>query len=252
MLGLLLSALWYIAILLLLIACIALIRPIPRLRLPNRRRAAGIIAVCLAIILVVANTAPAATTVTAPTTKLDDFAPTYHYTETHSKLVDATPERVFAAMKEVTADEIALFRAFVNIRRFGQPGPESILNPSASTPILDVATRTTFLLLAEAPPRELVVGTIVAAPPGTKRTKLTPDLYRALNAPGFVKATMHFLIEPSEGGSRLTTETRVYGTDAHAIRRFTPYWRTIYPGSWILRITWLNAIAQRAQRAAGL
>ncbi len=76
---------------------------------------------------------------------------------------------------------------------------------------------------------------------------MTPDLYRSLSAPGFVKATMNFRIEPDGSGSRVTTETRVHGTDTNAILRFTPYWRTILPGSWILRVTWLDAIRRRAE-----
>jgi hypothetical protein len=58
---------------------------------------------------------------------------------------------------------------------------------------------------------------------------------------------MNFRVQPEGAGSRLTTETRVIGTDAAAIRPFTPYWRTILPGSWILRVTWLKAIADRAE-----
>jgi hypothetical protein len=69
----------------------------------------------------------------------------------------------------------------------------------------------------------------------------------AVVVPRRVRAFMNFRVEPEGGGSRLTTETRVVGIDAAAIRGFTPYWRTILPGSWILRVTWLQAIARRAQ-----
>jgi hypothetical protein len=34
-------------------------------------------------------------------------------------------------------------------------------------------------------------------------------------------------------------------------RRFAPYWRTILPGSSILRVTWLRAIARRAESESG-
>jgi hypothetical protein len=39
----------------------------------------------------------------------------------------------------VTADEIALFRTLTWLRRFGRPGPESMLNPPPHVPVLDVA-----------------------------------------------------------------------------------------------------------------
>jgi hypothetical protein len=46
------------------------------------------------------------------------------------------------------------------------------------------------------------------------------------------------------------TETRVFATDAVALRRFTPYWRIIFPGSAILRVTWLRAVKHRAERVS--
>jgi hypothetical protein len=58
---------------------------------------------------------------------------------------------------------ILLFRTLTWLRRFGQPGPEGILDAPERLPLLEVATRTTFLLLAEEPEREVVVGTLVVA-----------------------------------------------------------------------------------------
>ena len=100
-----------------------------------------------------------------PVTKLDAFAPAYHFREVHARMVDASPARVLAAVKSVTADEIALLTLFTAIRRFGRAGPESILNAPAGKPILDVATHSGFLLLAD-DGREVVLGVVVAAPPG--------------------------------------------------------------------------------------
>lgn len=185
-----------------------------------------------------------------PRTRLDEFAPTYQFHEVHSLRVEAPPERVFRATKAVTAEEIRFFRTLVWIRRFGRPGPESILNPSERLPLLEVATRTTFLQLAEEPDREIVVGTVVIAPTGTRRDELpaTPGAYQALQHPVFAKATMNFLIEPvGAGGSRVSTETRVFATDAASRRRFAAYWRTIYPGSALIRRMWLAAIKRRAE-----
>ncbi len=68
-------------------------------------------------------------------------------------------------------------------------------------------------------------------------------------APGYAKAAMNFRIEPRPDGScRLTTETRIFATDAASSRRFARYWRFILPGSSLLRVTWLRAIAERAER----
>ena len=72
--------------------------------------------------------------------------------------------------------------------------------------------------------------------------------FTELAEPGIVKATMNFFVEGERAErTRLTTETRVFATDEAAARRFTPYWRTIFPGSWVLRVTWLQAIERRAE-----
>ncbi|MFI5167541.1 MAG: hypothetical protein ACHQQS_13065 [Thermoanaerobaculales bacterium] len=47
----------------------------------------------------------------------------------------------------------------------------------------------------------------------------------------------------------MTTETRVAATDAGARRALATYWRVIYPGSSLIRTTWLAAIKQRAERS---
>jgi hypothetical protein len=55
--------------------------------------------------------------------------------------------------------------------------------------------------------------------------------------------------QKDDGASVVSTETRVYGTDAPTRRRFGIYWRIIYPGSALLRRMWLRAIKQRAEAA---
>jgi hypothetical protein len=47
----------------------------------------------------------------------------------------------------------------------------------------------------------------------------------------------------------LTTETRIYATDASSRRAFARYWRVIYPGSSLIRRMWLRAIKKRAEAA---
>jgi hypothetical protein len=158
---------------------------------------------------------------------------------------------VFRAIRSVTADEILFFRALVWIRRLGRAGPESILNAPEGKPIIDVATRTSFLLLAEEPDREIVIGTLVLAPAGFRpRENPTPEDYKRLEAPGFAKAVMSFRVEPrSDGCSFVSTETRVFATDPASCRRFAVYWRVIYPGSALIRRMWLRAIRLRAEGA---
>ncbi len=189
----------------------------------------------------------------AASTLLEQFSPVYEFREFHSIRIAASKEQVFLAVKLVTADEILFFRTLTWLRRFGRPGPEGILSPPRHVPVLDVAARTSFLVLAEDPDREIVLGTLVATPPGWRRDgKLTPDAFKALfvtsSTPGFASGTINFRIEnESPAACTLTTETRVYATDASTRRRFARYWRVIYPGSAFIRRMWLRAIARRAE-----
>jgi hypothetical protein len=197
-------------------------------------------------IAVLSTTSPSPSTVRSSASELDRFAPTYHFREIHETRIDAPVDRVYAAVKSVTPDEIALFQTFTWIRRFGRPAAAGVLNAPGRRSILDTAVRGGFLLLAEHANREIVVGALTMRPAGLERP--TPDGYRSLDQAGIAKATMNFLVEPIEAGtSRLVTETRVYATDEHALQAFTPYWLAIYPGSAILRVTWLRAIKARAE-----
>jgi hypothetical protein len=232
---------------------VSLLRPLSFLAIHTRRQAVVILALSL-IVLVTGLFLPArAVRVATPRTQLDQFAPAYQFSEFHSIRIAAPKEQVYRAIKLVTADEIVLFRTLTWLRRFGRPGPESILNPPPHVPILDVAARTSFLVLVEEPDREIVLGTLVAAPRGWRPSgKPTSGGFKALivttNTPGFASATMNFRIEDAgPTACTLTTETRVYATDASTRRRFAGYWRVIYPGSALIRRMWLRAIARRAE-----
>jgi hypothetical protein len=180
---------------------------------------------------------------------LEEFAPAYQFAEAHRIRVRAPADRIYRSIKEVTAGEITLFRALTWIRRFGRAGPESILNPPADEPVLEVALRTGFLLLADDPERELVLGIVVLVPPGVKRPT-TPEQFKELASRGVAKAVMNFRIEdPRDGVSLVSTETRVHATDASARRRFATYWTLIRPGSGFIRRMWLRAIKRRAELA---
>jgi hypothetical protein len=181
--------------------------------------------------------------------KLDEWMPRWQVGERHVLKIAASPARVFAAIHEVRADEILLFRTLTAIRRCGGTGPESILNAPEQKPLLDVATQTTFILLDDTAPRELVMGTVIAAPRAVRASgRLKPDLFRKALPSGVVLATMNFLVTPSEdGGSTVATETRVFANSPAAVRRFGIYWRLVHPGSDLIRRMWLRAIALRAE-----
>jgi hypothetical protein len=219
------------------------------LKIQTRRRGLLILALGITIFCIGGLLPAKETRVAAPLTHIDEFVPVYQFSEFHSTRVAASKEQVARAIKSVTADDIFSYRTLAWMRRLGRSGPESILNPPPDQPLLDVATRTSFILLAEDPNREIVLGTLVEAPEGWQPSeKATPESFKAFHQPGFVLAGMNFRIEDEVPGTCIvTTETRVYATDPHTLRSFARYWRAIYPGSALIRRMWLRAIVRRAE-----
>jgi hypothetical protein len=218
-----------------------------RLRITTRRRAAVVILAGM-FLLVAGAELPASEVASSGTTILDEFVPRYQFHEFHSTRIHAPPETVYAAARQVTAREIKLFRILTWIRspHFGK-APESILTPPADAPVLDVALRSGFMLLGDAPSREIVFGLVQGRVPFSTRQP-TPQDFKDLNRSGYAKVAMNFHISPEANGwSTLTTETRVFATGPRARRNFGRYWRVIYPGSALIRIMWLRAIKARAE-----
>jgi hypothetical protein len=226
-----------------------MIRPIRRLGIKTRRRAAMISAT--GILVFIGGTSLPASEVASPTRTriIDEFLPKYHFNEFHSTRIHAPPESVYAAVRGVTAREIRLFRILTWIRspHIGK-ARESILAPPADDAVLDVALRSGFQLLGDAPPQEVVVGTILGRAPYGGQIP-SPEGFKNFNRPGHAKAVMNFRVTPEANGwVALTTETRVLATNERAKRRFGRYWRVIYPGSALIRVMWLKAIKARAER----
>jgi hypothetical protein len=245
------SAIVYSGFVLAAAGLVLAVRPIQWLRVSTRSRAlvvagAGVLLAGVGLLLPASESR-----ITQVQARLDEFAPAWQFREFHTIRVAAPPATVFEAMKRVRADEIFLFRTLTWIRRGGRQLPPSILNAGDREPLIDVATRTGFVRLADDAPRELVIGTVVMAPPAAQQP-LTPQLFREELAPGFALAAMNFVVVPDgPGRSLVSTETRVFATSPSARRRFAAYWRVIYPGSALIRRMWLRAIERRATDPTG-
>ncbi len=242
----------YLGLVISFVGLVSILRPIGFLKIRNRPR--GTIVSATGIALAVAGFILPAPEfrVAAASSRLDEFAPIYQFHEFHSMHIAAPADRVYVAIKQVRADEIFLFQTLTWIRRGGRPAVPGILNAPERQPLLSVATRTSFLLLAEEQNREIVIGTAVLVPPGWRLTKQpTAEDFKSLHAPGFALASMNFLLHPEAGNTcLLTTETRIYATDSASVAKFGRYWRVIYPGSALIRRMWLRAIKRRAESAA--
>lgn len=167
-------------------------------------------------------------------TLLDTHVPEWDFRERHATRVNASPERVFAAVRQVTLAEMGVFRVLAWLRGIRVP---------VDRPVLEVAS-TTWSVLADEPGRELVLGAV--GQPWRLRGGNNPGGdFATFNRPGYAKMAINWRLE----GTTLSTETRVLATDAAARRKFRRYWLVIRPFSGLIRRVWLRAIRRRAERS---
>jgi hypothetical protein len=208
-----------------------------RLAVPSQRlgatqlAAAAAVACGAALVLLVPRMTPPPLmrTLADDRSELGRILPEWHFAESHVIAIAAAPAAVDRAMREVTAGEMPLFRVLTWIRapHLGAR-PAGLLNAPPGKPILATAAAGIFKVLADAPGREVVLGTLLGRS---------------------TRALMNFRIEPgAHERCRLVTETRVLAPDAAARRSFDFYWRAIFPGSALIRGEWLRAIRRRAER----
>jgi hypothetical protein len=176
---------------------------------------------------------------------IDDFMPRWDERERHERLVPASPEQVDRALRDLRGSDLPLTRLLMGIRTLLAPGARPTREP-----LLETAQRLGFVVIAEVPLQEVVLG--VAGrfwrPRADGIDALDgPDAFRAYDRPGSVRATWNFHLAPADGGTRVVTETRIVATDAVGRRKFRLYWRIVMPGSALIRRELLGALARRAR-----
>jgi hypothetical protein len=173
---------------------------------------------------------------------LDRLLLGYQFVERHTVLVRASRQEVWRALHEVTAGEMALTRILFGVRTL----PARIAGGRRATPAspwLQSLLRSGFKVMAETPEQELVLGTSGRFWELRARPRPQPD-------PGGAVAAMDFRLKDKQGGTLLTTETRVAVEDRAARRRFAFYWIVIRIGSGLIRRDLLHAVRRRAERSS--
>lgn len=172
---------------------------------------------------------------------LDEVMPDYDVNEVHSLWVPAEPQAAYEAVKAVSAREVRLFGPLMLLRTLGRSG--RVFDPDG--PLLGEMQKVGFMPLGERPGEEVVLGAVGRfwSPFGNKPRRV--EDFAGFAEPGYAKATMNFTVTPEGEGSRITTETRIAGTDARATRKFRRYWLLIRLGSGAIRRSWLKAIRRR-------
>jgi hypothetical protein len=189
-----------------------------------------------------------------PHVPLDEFLRDYDVNEVHSIRIASAPDSVMAAVRSLTSREVRLATVLMSLRGL----PAAILRPRSrwarsdrilDAPLIEHFTRGGFVVLADRPD-ELVlsaVGRFWKLEGDVRR--VSADEFASFDEPGFAKAVVNLHARAVDGGTVLSTETRVKLTDAEARRTFRRYWRVVMPGSALIRRAWLRAIRKRAERA---
>jgi hypothetical protein len=185
--------------------------------------------------------------------RLDEFLPNYEFNEIHTVTVDALPERVFTAIKELTAAELSpLIFWMMDLRNLpailtGKHIPTAV-QPG---PFLDQLYKGGFIPLAEEPDHEIVfgmVGQFWKLTGGEAPHILGPQAFLAFDDPAFAKVAANLAVTvDEEGHTRCSTETRIHVSDSQTRRKFACYWRIISMGSAFIRVLWLKAIKMKAE-----
>jgi hypothetical protein len=188
-------------------------------------------------------------TIRSPSSRLDLFMPTYDFHERHELTIQAPAERIRETLNRISFAGIGVMQTLGKIRAIAMGGrPDRGRSPAPAVPILEMIRnpRSGFFPLDDTP-REFVFG-LAGQPWNNAAVRLTPAEFRSWAQPGAVKIAANFRIEDSgQGRCRVITETRVAANDDPARRKMARYWALIYPGSGMIRRSWLAAFRARAE-----
>ena len=107
-----------------------------------------------------------------------------------------------------------------------------------------------FTVVAERPGEEIVLGIMGRFwTPTGHVVAAEPARFRSAPPPGLAQGFWNLRVEPTAGGTLLSTETRVRCGDPDTRRRFLRYWRVIRPGSGLIRRSLLRRIKSSAEHS---
>ncbi len=188
------------------------------------------------------------TTSTQDRSRIDEFLPNYDFCAAYEIRIDAPTSVVYECLLRSDFSELWLVRVLMTLRS-GKRLPRNRV-PS------DLRRRlqgTGFVMLAEAPGDELVIG--VAGqfwrPDGGRCLDLTADEFAGFSRPGYAKVAWNFkLLAESPESTLLSTETRIKCFGQAALWKFRIYWSLVGPFSGLMRKAILKQIKTEAESKA--
>ncbi len=179
---------------------------------------------------------------------IDDYMPAADFAERHAIRVAAPPERAWDAVRALDLSPSPVVQALFALRSLPALFAGKRMQGRGLGTTMERLLENGFVLLAEQPPREIVLGLAGRFwTPAGGVTRFDPAEFRGFARPGMAVAAWNFTILPTDEGSLIATETRVRCTDDAARRSFGRYWRVIRPFSGLVRREALRAIRRTAE-----
>jgi hypothetical protein len=177
--------------------------------------------------------------------ELDRLLPTYEFRSRYTRRIAADPATVWAALINLTVDELPITRLLLSVRSAGRARPRGPATQALGPPTLARVEGTELVNGAVAKFWRLR-STPAPIPPGD------PQAFAAFTEPGWAKAAMGVLLVSEATATLVSVETRVSATDAAARRAFAAYWLLIrIGGAGFIRLELLRVLARNAERPAG-
>ena len=189
---------------------------------------------------------------------IDELLPRCDVATRHTIKVRATPAAAYAALRRADFSERGVVRVLTALRALPATLVEwrrhGRMRPRRPVETLAALEKSGFVLLADVPPTELVLGIEGRfwALDGGRCTPPAESFRAAAPQPGTARAVWGFSFTPLDATRTLvTTQTRVLCADAEARRRFLPYWFVIKPASGLIRRAILRQLRDAAERRVG-
>ena len=191
-------------------------------------------------------------------TLLDSWMPASDAAARYSVHIHSPPAQVYATLLETDFSRPWLVRGLMGARLL----PALLRSPTATwrrlarpdqRPHASLAdlSHSDFVLLAEAPPREIVLG--ITGRFWTLAAEIVPTPAERFRDPlpaGLAQAAWNFEVTETADGSILATETRIRCADPATRRHFLRYWRLVTPGSGLIRRAILGQVRREARNHA--
>ena len=178
---------------------------------------------------------------------IDSFAPNPDAVETHSIVINASPETVYRALWTADLGGSLIIKLLLGLRSL----PEFVLHGGRSSRDRKITLQTIidsgFGILANEP-EEIVLGVTGRfwRPTGNLSQFNREDFDRPMR-PNLAQAVWNFSIKEDKGSRTiLSTETRVICGDVESRRKFRAYWFFVRPFSGLIRLLMLRAVKKAA------